>query len=155
MMFWMCSEFSRPIRFHVFPASTDLYTPSPKATLRWLLFSPVPSHTTFESFGSTFTAPRENDPPSSKIGVKVLPRFSVLMRPPDALATYHTLGFFGSMSTSATRPVVMSGPMWRRENPLRASAEIADGPCALTIAHRAAAARLRARVRFMAAYFRT
>src|SRR5687767_6890807 len=105
----MCSDFSSPTRFHVLPASVDLYKPSPKAALRWLVFSPVPSQTTFESFGSTTTQQSVNDPPSSKIGAKVMPRFSVFHSPPNALATYHTLGFLGSISTSATRPVARPG----------------------------------------------
>ena len=49
MMFWMCSESASPIFFHVLPASVDLKMPAPNATLRWLLFSPVASQTTFES----------------------------------------------------------------------------------------------------------
>src|SRR6266542_2844700 len=100
-MFWMCSEFSSPMRFQLTPASVDLYTPSPKLTLRWLLFSPVPSQTTFESLGSTVTAPSEYAPYLSKTGVNVLPRFSVFHRLPVAAATYQTLGFFGSIATTA------------------------------------------------------
>ncbi len=84
--------------------------PSPKATLRWLLFSPVPSQTTFESFGSTVTAPSEYEAWSSKIAVQVLPRFSVFQRLPEAAAMYQTLGFFGSTATSEMRPVVRLGP---------------------------------------------
>ena len=49
--------------------------PSPKWALRWLLFSPVPSQTTFESFGSIATQHRVKTPLSSKIGAKVMPRF--------------------------------------------------------------------------------
>src|SRR6478736_2267947 len=82
----MCSEFSRPARAQDLPPSFDLYKPSPKLTLRWLLFSPVPSQTTFESLGSTVTAPSEYAPYLSKIGVKVLPRFSVFHRLPAAAA---------------------------------------------------------------------
>ena len=36
----------------------------------------------------------------SKIGVNVIPRLVVFQRPPNADATYHTLGFLGSISTS-------------------------------------------------------
>src|SRR4051812_45285431 len=95
--------------------------PSPKLTLRWLLFSPVPSQTILESRGSTATAPREYDPARSKIGVKVLPRLSVFHRPPTADATYQTLGFFGSTATSAIRPDVRPGPIERKEKSLNAS----------------------------------
>src|SRR3954452_2872705 len=142
----MCSEFSSPIRFQLFPASVDLYTPSPNPTLRWLLFSPVPSQTTFESFGSTLTAPSEYEPPSSKMAVNVLPRFSVLNSPPDALATYQTFGFRGSTSMSAIRPVVMSGPIERRDIPFSAAVVIPGGDCAFTAAHAAATVTLRRKV---------
>ena len=37
------------------------------------------------------------EPPSSKIGVKVIPRLTVFHRPPKALTTYQTFGFFGSI----------------------------------------------------------
>ena len=43
----------------------------------------------FESFGSTTTQQRLNEPPSSKTGVKVMPRLTVFHSPPNALATYH------------------------------------------------------------------
>ena len=39
----------------VFPSSVDLKRPSPKCALRWLKFSPVPSQTMSELFGSTTT----------------------------------------------------------------------------------------------------
>ena len=39
--------------FQLLPPSTDLYTPSPKPTLRWELFSPVPTQTTFGSDADT------------------------------------------------------------------------------------------------------
>ena len=63
-----------------------------------------------------------------------MPRFSVFQRPPKALATYQTLGFFGSISTSWMRPVVSVGPMLRNSMPLRASAvtPVASGPCPVT-----------------------
>ena len=44
---------------HVRPPSRLLYTPSPHPTLRWLVFSPVPSHITLESFGSMVATPVE------------------------------------------------------------------------------------------------
>jgi hypothetical protein len=96
----MCSEAASPMRVHVRPASVDLYTPSPKCALRWLVFSPDPTQTTFESFGSTTTQQSVKEPCSSKTGTKVMPRLTVFHNPPNALATYHTLGFFGSISTS-------------------------------------------------------
>ncbi len=74
--------------------------PSPKWALRWLVFSPVPTQTMFESLGSRTTQQSVNDPCSSKMGVKVMPRLVVYQRPPKALATYQTLRFRGSMVMS-------------------------------------------------------
>ena len=59
------------------------------------------------------------EPPLSKIGAKVMPRFSVFQSPPKALATYQMLGFFGSISTSCMRPVVRVGPMLRNSRPFK------------------------------------
>ena len=81
-----------------------------------------------------------NEPPLSKIGVKVTPRFSVFHKPPKALATYQTLGFFGSISMSCTRPVVRVGPMLRNSKPFRALAVRPAGSCAPMRAADAAAA---------------
>ena len=55
----MCSEVFKPIWTHVFPASIDLYIPSPKPTDLWLLFSPVPNHKIFGFFGSMVIVPIE------------------------------------------------------------------------------------------------
>src|SRR5947208_2378437 len=79
----------------------------------------------------------------------MLPRFSVFHNPPDADATYHTFGFFGSMSTSDTRPVVMSGPILRSGNALKVSCVIPESDCAPSPAHAARTMRARVRVRFM------
>src|SRR5262249_37967090 len=103
-----------------------------------------------EFLGSTTTAPSEKAPPSSKIGANVLPRFSVLKRPPDAVATYQTFGFFGSISMSDTRPVVMSGPMLRSDSPFSVSS-VRPGDCAPSVAHATRMATPRVRVRFMIA----
>ena len=54
----------------------------------------------FESFGSIATQHSVNELPSSKAGVKVMPRFTVFHKPPNALATYHTFGSFGSIARS-------------------------------------------------------
>src|SRR4051812_10442791 len=91
--------------------------PSPKCALRWLAFSPVPSHTMFEFFGSTTTQQSVKDPPSSKTGVNVVPRLVVFQRPPNAVATYHVFGDLGSIAMSWTRPVWIAGPMLRNSSP--------------------------------------
>src|SRR4030095_12424636 len=74
--------------------------------------------------------------------------------PPDALATYQTLTFLGSMSISEMRPVVMSGPIVRSGNPLILS-DVRPDRWAPPAAQAAATARLRASVRFMAGHSRT
>src|SRR4051812_47850521 len=102
--------------------------PSPKCALRWLAFSPVPSHTTSEFFGSTATQHSVNDPPLSKTGVNVVPRLMVFHNPPNAVATYHVLADFGSMAMSCTRPVWMAGPMLRNSSPLSTSAVRRSAP---------------------------
>ncbi len=138
----MCSDVARPTRAHVRPASVDLYTPSPKCALRWLLFSPDPTQTTLESFGSTTTQQRLNEPWSSNTGVKVMPRLTVFHNPPNALATYHTLGFFGSISMSWMRPVASAGPTLRSSSPLSAGASKPLWPDTIAVNARAAAAAI-------------
>src|SRR3954471_23375901 len=46
----MCSDSLRPVFVQLLPPSIDLYTPSPYATTRCALFSPVPTQTTFGFF---------------------------------------------------------------------------------------------------------
>ena len=82
-----CSLFFKPIFFHVRPPSILLYTPSPYPTLRWLLFSPVPTQTVFGFFGSRTTQPIEYDPSPSNTGVQVVPALVVFHTPPEAAAT--------------------------------------------------------------------
>ncbi len=109
--------------------------PSPKCALRWLAFSPVPSQTTFEFFGSTTTQQRVNDPPLSNAGVKVVPRLVVFQSPPNAVATYQVLGDFGSIAMSCTRPVEIAGPMLRNSRPFSTSAvnRSVAGACRATV----------------------
>ena len=77
-----------------------------------------------------------------------MPRFSVFHNPPNAVATYQTLGFFGSISTSCTRPVVSVGPILRNSKPFRALAVRPEGSCApRRAAHAAAAANATDRIR--------
>ncbi len=58
----MCSDFASPTFVQDLPPSVDLYKPSPHETERWLLFSPLPTQTVSESFGSMVMVPMENDP---------------------------------------------------------------------------------------------
>ena len=55
----MCSEVPSPVLVQLRPPSRLLYTPSPQPTLRWLVFSPVPSQITLESVGSMAMEPVE------------------------------------------------------------------------------------------------
>src|SRR3954465_8943029 len=84
----MCSELRRPTFCQVRPASTDLYTPSPYATARCALFSPVPTQTTFGLCGSMTTVPIEYVVCWSKTGVNVVPAFVVFHTPPAATPMY-------------------------------------------------------------------
>ena len=113
MIFPMCSDSASPTRFHVFPASADLYRPSPKCALRWLWFSPVPSQSTLEFFGSISTQHRLCVLWSSNNGVNDAPRLTVFHSPPKAVAIYQVLGLFGSILRSAIRPVTSAGPSER------------------------------------------
>ena len=98
--------------FHVFPASTDLYTPAPAIELRKTLASPVPTQTTSGFEGSTVTSPIDVDAAFSKIGSQVVPSFTFFHTPPLAVATYSTAlrpRGIGD-ATSVTRPLTLSGP---------------------------------------------
>src|SRR6185369_9105223 len=92
---------------------------SPKETLFRTFDSPVPTQTTSGLLGASAMSPIESVPWRSKIGFQVTPPLVVFHKPPDALATYTTLGSPGTPSTSATRPPMTAGPMLRysrREN---------------------------------------
>src|SRR5215212_4755268 len=115
----MCSDFLSPTLVQLFPPSIDLYTPSPYATTRCALFSPVPTHTTFGLLLSIVITPIENDPWPSKIGEKEIPPFVDFHTPPAAAPTYHVRLSDGSIAMSAMRPDVSAGPMERSFNPER------------------------------------
>src|SRR5436305_1644739 len=76
----------------------------------------------FESLGSIATQQSVNAPPSSKIGTNEIPRLIVFHRPPKAVATYQTFGSFGSICTSAMRPLASAGPRLRSSSPFSAPA---------------------------------
>src|SRR5687768_5715564 len=84
------------------------------------------------------------------MGVHVFPRFSVFHRFPEAAATYQTLGFFGSTSTSAMRPVVRLGPMLRNARPLKTSAvSRSPPPWAVIVAVASPTAAAHVQIRFI------
>src|SRR5271157_465654 len=99
----ICSERSSPTLEKLAPPAIDLYSPSLYPTLRWLLFSPVPTQTTMRFPGSTATQPIEYDPLPSKIGTHVVPEFFVFQTPPESAATYQVLCFTGSAAISPAR----------------------------------------------------
>src|SRR5450759_356281 len=71
-----------------------------------------------------------------------MPRFTDFHKPPNAVATYQTLGFFGSIAMSATRPVARAGPMLRSSRLFKTSAVNAPPPpCPWPPATRAVTAR--------------
>jgi hypothetical protein len=113
----MCSLCFKPMFVNERPPSSDLYTPSPQPTLRWLLFSPLPTHTVSEREGAIVTQPMLGVPWSSKIGVHDVPAFVVFHTPPYAEATYHTLLSRGSTARSTMRPELTAGPIARNVSP--------------------------------------
>ena len=66
--------------------------------------------------------PIEYTPWASKIGVHVVPAFSVFQTPPDPTATYHVARRFGCMTMSLMRPDMRAGPMLRNSRPDSSSA---------------------------------
>src|SRR5262249_42974441 len=92
-------------------------------TLRWLLFSPVPTHTVSGRVGATVTQPMLAVLWSSKIGANEVPAFVVFHTPPYADATYHTRRSLGSTARSTTRPEVTAGPIARNLSPANVPAE--------------------------------
>ena len=95
--------------------------PSPNATTRCALFSPVPTQMTLGFFGSIAIAPVEKEPCPSKIGEKETPALVDFHTPPAAVATYQIFLFVGSTATSAIRPDVSAGPIDRSFRPARAA----------------------------------
>src|SRR5215213_5427781 len=65
------------------------------------------------------TAPIENEPWPSKIGVKESPPSTDFQTPPAAAPTYQVRLLEGSIATSDTRPDVSAGPMERSLSPAR------------------------------------
>src|SRR5581483_355671 len=120
----MCSEFLRPTLRQVLPPSSDLYRPLPYDTLRWLLFSPVPTQTVKGFFGSSAMQPIEYEPSRSNTGVHVVPLLTVFQTPPEALATKWCEGLFGSTANPITRPEVNAGPIDRKRKPLNVGVDM-------------------------------
>ena len=82
----------------------------------------MPTHTTSGFEGSRVTHPIEYEACSSKIGVHVVPAFSVFQTPPEPTARYQVLVSSGWTAMSAMRPPMRAGPMPRSFSPARSSA---------------------------------
>src|SRR5215831_15618884 len=125
----ICSEALRPTFFQVLPPSSERYTPLPYETLRWLLFSPVPTQTVSGFFGSSTMAPIEYEPSRSKTDVHVFPLLMVRHTPPEAEATKYFAALLGSTAKPITRPEVKAGPTERNLRPLKVGDDIGSrGP---------------------------
>src|SRR5258708_10366371 len=76
-----------PIFCRVFPASSDLYAPSPHDELCRLFGSPVPTHITDGSDGAIAMPPIVDTPSLSNTCSQVVPLFVVFHTPPDPTPT--------------------------------------------------------------------
>src|SRR5215472_1759802 len=73
-----------PMFFHVFPPSTDWYTPSPVTSMSRIAHaSPVPAHTMFGELCATASAPIAATSMLSEIGRQFEPPSVVFHTPPD------------------------------------------------------------------------
>src|SRR5215472_2639774 len=81
--------------------------------------SPVPTHTTLRSLGSSATAPMDCTGWRSKTGLKVVPESVDFHTPPDAEPTnIVTLpSFSGRAAMAAIRPLIRAEPMLRAPSP--------------------------------------
>src|SRR5437016_4481000 len=85
-------DFLRLMFFQVLPPSVDLYTPSPYDTEFRGLASPAPTQTIFRSEGATQTSPIDTVASWSNWCSKLMPLFTVLISPPEAVATQYVHG---------------------------------------------------------------
>src|SRR5258708_3387383 len=98
-----------PIFCRVFPASSDLYAPSPHDELCRLFGSPVPTHTTDGSDGAIAMPPIVDTPSLSNTGSHVAPLFVVFHTPPDATPTNTMFGLPSTTAKWVMRPPVGGG----------------------------------------------
>src|SRR5690348_13986610 len=102
-----------PILCHVFPPSSDLYTPSPHDELCRLFGSPLPTHTTEGSDGAMAISPIVDTASLSNTGSQVVPLFVVFQTPPDATPTKTMFGLLSTTAKSSIRPPMVAGPISR------------------------------------------
>src|SRR4029077_1035177 len=109
----MASELRKPTWVQVFPASVDLYTPSPRLMLPRMHDSPMPIYTTSGFESDTATAPTDELliwP--SVTGFQLRPPSTVFQRPPPTAPKYPSLGRPFTPEIAIERPP-RSGPMLR------------------------------------------
>src|SRR5574341_111549 len=70
----------------------------------------------FGLLGASAMSPIDATGWSSKIGLNVSPASSVFHTPPEAEPTYTSFGLPGTPSTSATRPLILTGPRLRHSS---------------------------------------
>src|SRR5579871_893054 len=126
--------FLSPMFFQVLPPSVDLYTPSPYETELRGLFSPVPTQTMFRSEGATQTSPMETVFSRSNWCSKVMPLFTVLSSPPEAVATQYVLGSASKIERAIIRPPIAAGPIERHVRGLTHSGERPASTVGATVA---------------------
>src|SRR6188768_2096318 len=102
----------RPTCWKVVALSVDLYIPTPVYELRKMFDSPVPTQTMSGLDGATATAPIAVEAALSKTACHVCPRSSEAHKPPQQLPAYSRREVPRSATaTSATRPLILVGPM--------------------------------------------
>src|SRR5260370_33292710 len=109
----MCCVAPSPIFCHVFPASSDLYAPSPHDELCRLFGSHVRTHATDGSDGAIAMPPIVDTPSLSNTGSHVVPLFVVFHTPPDATPTNTMFGLPSTTAKSSMRPPIVAGPISR------------------------------------------
>src|SRR5260370_6912318 len=112
---------SNPIFFQVFPASSDLYAPSPQEELWRLLGSPVPTHTTDESDGAIAMSPIVDTLSLSNTGSHVVPLFVVFHTPPAPVPPYTIFRLLSPTPNSSMRPPIVAWPISRHSRFLNLS----------------------------------
>src|SRR5262249_37114559 len=118
-IFEMASELRKPTCVQVFPASVDLYTPSPGMMLPRMHASPMPMKMVSGLDSETATAPTDELLICPSVtGVQLAPLSIVFQRPPPTAPKYASFGRPFTPETAIERPP-RSGPMLRHLSALR------------------------------------
>src|SRR5688500_5929325 len=120
----MFSDAAKPTFVQVFPASTDLYTPSPGMMLPRMHVSPIPMYTMSGLLSLTATAPTDALLICPSVtGAQVSPPSIVFHSPPPTAPKYASLGRRRTPATAIERPP-RSGPSARQRNERRSVVSI-------------------------------